>query len=113
MRHSKTGIVYDARGFPIFDGKDIFNVTIKRSSIRAADLHKAEAARMLRESIKTNPSLALKFDVMQMEYIKRGTPQIPGYTWHHHQEIGKMQLIPRDIHLKTGHIGGMEVWFND
>jgi hypothetical protein len=36
-----------------------------------------------------------------------GKPQIPGLTWHHHQEIGKMQLLPRDIHTSAKHAGGM------
>ncbi|MBO2930305.1 MULTISPECIES: HNH endonuclease [Pseudomonadaceae] len=29
-----------------------------------------------------------------------------GYTWHHHQDSGRMQLVPELIHSKTGHIGG-------
>jgi hypothetical protein len=31
---------------------------------------------------------------------------MPGYTWHHHQEAGRMQLVPREIHETTIHIGG-------
>ncbi|WFC64679.1 hypothetical protein EWH21_02740 [Pseudomonas sp. REST10] len=27
-------------------------------------------------------------------------------TWHHHQDSGRMQLVPELIHSKTGHIGG-------
>ncbi|MFU2090579.1 HNH endonuclease [Avibacterium avium] len=30
---------------------------------------------------------------------------MPGFTWHHHQDTGRMQLIDSDIHKKTGHIG--------
>jgi RHS repeat-associated protein len=29
-----------------------------------------------------------------------------GYTWHHHQENGKLQLIPKDIHDAVKHTGG-------
>ena len=29
-----------------------------------------------------------------------------GYTWHHHQNAGRMQLIDRGVHAKTGHTGG-------
>ncbi|WP_457649304.1 HNH endonuclease [Profundibacter sp.] len=30
-----------------------------------------------------------------------------GYTWHHHQELGIMQLVPSDIHNVIKHIGGV------
>jgi hypothetical protein len=33
-----------------------------------------------------------------------------GYTWHHHQDHGRMQLIPREIHEATGHTGGFSLW---
>ena len=29
-----------------------------------------------------------------------------GYTWHHHQDTGRMQLVPEWDHSKTGHVGG-------
>jgi len=32
--------------------------------------------------------------------------KIPDYTWHHHQDTGRMQLIETRIHTQTGHIGG-------
>jgi len=27
-------------------------------------------------------------------------------TWHHHQDSGRMQLIPSDIHNNINHVGG-------
>ena len=30
-----------------------------------------------------------------------------GYTWHHHQEFGIMQLVPRDLHDAVKHTGGV------
>lgn len=38
--------------------------------------------------------------------IQSGKAKIPGYTWHHHQDTGRMQLVPHWEHSKTGHIGG-------
>lgn len=32
------------------------------------------------------------------------TPE--GYTWHHHEEVGKMQLVPEDLHDEVKHTGG-------
>jgi RHS repeat-associated protein len=29
-----------------------------------------------------------------------------GYTWHHHQDSGLMQLVRSDVHGQTGHTGG-------
>ncbi|HEZ4939962.1 TPA: HNH endonuclease, partial [Neisseria meningitidis] len=36
----------------------------------------------------------------------KGEPKIPNYTWHHHQDTGRMQLVPEEKHSPTGHIGG-------
>ncbi|RDE94474.1 hypothetical protein DPW03_10915 [Aggregatibacter aphrophilus] len=41
-----------------------------------------------------------------MSAIKAGKEKIPDYTWHHHQDTGRMQLIETRIHTQTGHIGG-------
>ncbi|EMS5499541.1 HNH endonuclease [Neisseria gonorrhoeae] len=35
----------------------------------------------------------------------KGTSEIPNYTWHHHQDTGRMQLIREGLHHDTGHIG--------
>ncbi|WP_423245240.1 HNH endonuclease [Escherichia marmotae] len=31
---------------------------------------------------------------------------MPNYTWHHHQDLGRMQLVQTKFHGKTGHLGG-------
>ncbi len=36
------------------------------------------------------------------------TPE--GYTWHHNQEPGVMQLVDRGVHAATGHTGGFSIW---
>jgi len=33
------------------------------------------------------------------------TPE--GYTWHHHQEAGLMELVPSDLHDAIRHTGGV------
>ena len=45
------------------------------------------------------------FDVRHQQPLKSGESTIPGYVWHHHQDIGRMQLVPKNIHEKTGHVG--------
>lgn len=32
------------------------------------------------------------------------------YTWHHHQDPGRMQLVENGIHSMTQHSGGREIW---
>lgn len=33
-----------------------------------------------------------------------------GYTWHHHQQPGRMQLVPFGVHGAVQHSGGRQVW---
>ena len=33
-----------------------------------------------------------------------------GYTWHHHQETGRMQLVVREFHGASSHTGGSRLW---
>ncbi|QOG45742.1 HNH endonuclease [Neisseria gonorrhoeae] len=35
----------------------------------------------------------------------KGESKIPDYTWHHHQDTGRMQLINEGLHHDTYHIG--------
>jgi hypothetical protein len=42
--------------------------------------------------------------------LARGLPNPPGYTWHHHEAIGIMMLVPRAIHIANGHSGGVLFW---
>jgi hypothetical protein len=50
-----------------------------------------------------------KFSESQIEQIKNGDKP-DGYTWHHNEEKGKMELVPTNIHSKTGHTGGKSIW---
>jgi hypothetical protein len=38
----------------------------------------------------------------------RSTPK--GYRWHHHQALGRMQLVPEELHKFVGHTGGAAVY---
>ncbi|MBA4602284.1 HNH endonuclease [Thermoactinomyces sp. AMNI-1] len=45
------------------------------------------------------------------KHLKSGNHKIGNYTWHHHQETGRMQLIPSDVHRKGYlHTGGHRIW---
>jgi hypothetical protein len=34
----------------------------------------------------------------------------PGYSWHHHEDTGRMQLVPSELHGAVGHTGGFSIW---
>jgi A nuclease of the HNH/ENDO VII superfamily with conserved WHH len=33
-----------------------------------------------------------------------------GWTWHHHKEKGRMQLLKRKVHATFKHVGGKSIW---
>lgn len=116
QRHPTTGIPFDERGFPIFDDVARFDTRLPSSAsgVADSDLHMETATRQLREAIQRGQVSEARFSAEQLKVIMREKPpahRVPGYTWHHHQERGRMQLVPTDIHDETGHTGGMKMWF--
>ncbi|GAB4203256.1 MAG: hypothetical protein OHK0022_27260 [Roseiflexaceae bacterium] len=109
--HPVTGIVFDRRGFPIFDDVAAYDTRIPSAvaSVRDRTTHMEEATRDLHNAIQRG--MPHSFTPQQLQDIANGRAQIDGFTWHHHQDTGRMQLIPRDIHRRTGHLGGFEMWF--
>ena len=109
--HSQ-GTVYDQRGFPIFD--DVAKADLRMSGTQMRSLsYKAQmraATRELRDVLQANPALRSRFTPQQLKAIQSGKAEIPGLTWHHHQDVGRMQLIPHSVHSKVGHIGGDAMW---
>lgn len=82
-RHPVTGVPFDAEGYPDFKAAGVVKVEVRISytGSRAADFAAANKAAGLSETPK-------------------------GMTWHHHQDRTTMQLVPTDIHARTGHTGG-------
>lgn len=108
QRHPETGIVFDQRGFPIFDDAAKYDTRLPADEFAAASYRgqMRMATRELREGIDSGRIPASQFTDAQLRAIRGGKDKIPGYTWHHHQDTGRMQLVPEDIHRRTGHIGG-------
>ena len=50
-----------------------------------------------------------QFTDRQLEQIRNGDKP-EGYTWHHHEGQGRMQLVDSEIHAKTPHTGGRSIW---
>jgi len=119
-RHPITGVpferktVEDADGnevtgvFPEFDSK--FDAQLPEEKLQASDSEQfAECNEQLKAAVENDPELAKQFTSEQLEQIKNGdTPD--GYTWHHNEEKGKMQLVDSQTHAQTGHTGGKSIW---
>jgi len=83
-KHPVTGVPFDKDGYPDFSQyrhPQVPDVRIELTGTRGGDERAANAKAGL-----------------------SGTPK--GYTWHHHQDTGLMQLVKRTVHDKTGHTGG-------
>jgi A nuclease of the HNH/ENDO VII superfamily with conserved WHH len=39
-----------------------------------------------------------------------GTVIPAGFTWHHNENLGLMQLVEKDVHLAVAHTGGFAIF---
>jgi hypothetical protein len=90
-------VVYDSRGFPDFtpylrpmtDGKkNTVVIDLAAPPNRTEDFRRANIEAGF-GNVATSP---------------------PGYTWHHNEELGVMQLVEKDVHQAFGHTGGFKYW---
>ncbi|MFJ7726113.1 HNH endonuclease [Neobacillus sp. NPDC097160] len=94
--------------FPEFDSE--YTATLPESLYLEGDgTHFSYANEQLAEAINHNPELGNDFTESQRAKIfANETPE--GYTWHHSEEPGKLELVDEEIHAGTGHTGGRELW---
>ncbi len=88
--HPVTGIPFDANGYPDFSSK------LYRTGRNDVNIGGGTGNR-LRDEALANAAAGYS-----------STPR--GYTWHHHQDVGRMQLVEQTPHRKTGHTGGFSIW---
>jgi hypothetical protein len=60
--------------------------------------------------VKIEPQVSHSLDVKAANDLSGFKTTPPGYTWHHHQEFGRMELVPTDIHREVSHSGGASIW---
>ncbi len=121
--HPDTGVLYkkkiveDSDGnlvegvFPEFDSE--FDVQLPDDLLDATDKQQAdECNAKLKEWCEENPEEAKqKFTEEQLEKIMDDKPKTPdGFTWHHNEEKGLMQLVDTETHSITRHTGGKAIW---
>ncbi|MGY3804336.1 hemagglutinin repeat-containing protein [Pigmentibacter ruber] len=107
MQNETVKIVFDKKGYPIFDDVMKVEVRIPAKEFRDLNYEKQMVASTLalKEMIENSQISKSTFTEQQLKDIFAGKPRFEGYTWHHHQDTGRMQLVPRDIHKKVAHIG--------
>lgn len=70
----------------------------------------------LKEYLDANPEAKANFTPEQLDIIEKicsgeiRNPRIPGFTWHHSEIPGKMQLVDFKSHFDTRHTGGDFLW---
>lgn len=120
QNHPETGVPYERKVvemdngekvegvFPQFESK--LDVQLPEELEQASDNKQfAECNRQLKEKCENDPEFRSQFTEDQLDDIEHGqTPE--GYTWHHSEEKGKMQLVDYDTHMRTGHTGGRNIW---
>lgn len=122
-KHSKTGIEFVRKNLDLSDGSHWTGVFPKFQSAvdveLPPDLYKASfddqkkyLVEFLQKKVANEAGekeLKRFLDDDAIKAIKKGV--IPeGFTWHHNEQEGLMQLVDESIHATTGHTGGMAVW---
>ncbi|UGW84617.1 HNH endonuclease [Bacillus velezensis] len=111
--HPVTKVPYDKDGFPIFESKHTLTLN-KADFKKSRDQHFDKLNKQLYKQIEEDPSLIKKLDLNEDDLLDLQDGITPEkYTWHHHQTPGKMELVDRVIHAKTGHTGGYKNWGKD
>lgn len=118
--HPETGIKYEKKEVVLDNGEVkegvfpefevIYDVKLDEKDYKESDRTQFKIANgELKEEIKKNPELKDKFTEQELEQIENGkTPE--GYVWHHSEETGKLELVDKETHAKTGHTGGRVIW---
>lgn len=98
--------IRDGKVYADFSAFMKFECVLEREDWKKTDREQFDKCNeMLKNAIKNNPDLAKQFTKEQLEQIEKGeTPS--GYTWHHSEKDGVMQLVPYGIHNSTSHHGG-------
>ncbi|WP_249927470.1 HNH endonuclease, partial [Heyndrickxia sporothermodurans] len=106
------GVDYDVLGFPIFKGENLkFTLKLDEEYKVMKDTSQfKECTRILKEAIEKGQVPRELFTPQQLDQIQKGRARIKGFTWHHHQVPGKMQLVLEDIHGAVNHLGGNKLW---
>ena len=96
--------------YPDFSEHCKFETRIPEGQFLESDYHHFKHCNEQLSQAYENGSLDTEqFTDRQLEQIRNGDKP-EGYTWHHHEDQGCMQLVDSEIHAKTPHTGGRSIW---
>ena len=110
--HEVTGVPFTKDGYPIFDNyaKVEVRITGDLAHMKSTE-HQKLATIELRKLINSGKIDKNMFTADELVKINKGVAKISdAYTWHHHQDVGRMQLVSYELHKKSGHNGGNTIW---
>jgi hypothetical protein len=96
--------------YPVFDAE--YEVEMDESIYLQSDyVHFSYANAELYDAIQSDPQIATEIGLTEQDIQALANGDTPeGFTWHHSEEPGVLQLVDDDIHANTGHDGGRELW---
>jgi hypothetical protein len=109
----KTTIRFDKNGFPEFEPK--FETLIETAHIGTGkpQAHLKAANKKLFSTLEKDPELAKLLGLSSEEVTALANSDLAParHKWHHHQDVGRMQLITDAEHRAAiPHTGGMAIW---
>ena len=115
----KIEISFDKHGFPDFTEYSIPEAEmtlepehwLKDRQPQFKILNKELAERIDEDKKLKNALIDKGYSNKDFKNLENGK-DLPGMTWHHHQEHGRMQLVESDVHDVARHIGGDAIWGN-
>jgi hypothetical protein len=96
--------------FPVFHSE--YEVEIDEDMYLRSDyIHFTYANYELYEEIQEDPELVEELGLTEADIEALSNGDNPeGYTWHHNEDPGVLQLVDRESHASVGHTGGRELW---
>lgn len=96
--------------YPVFESD--FTAQLQSSEYTLSDSqHEKIANGQLYAAIEQNPSLQAELGLTHTEVNALQFNETPeGYTWHHHEQPGQIQLVESAVHNETAHTGGRYIW---
>ncbi|QTQ07264.1 HNH endonuclease [Macrococcoides canis] len=112
--HNKTGLRYNCIAAQRYKPEDIkFEFILDESDWTISDSKQfKKATDELNNKLLVNSDLQRNFTSDQLDAIVQGSEKIPDLTWHHSDKPGILELVPEEIHSKSGHTGGRATWGN-
>ncbi len=113
ITRGKTAIRFDKNGFPEFEPK--FETLIDNAHIGTGkpQAHFKAANKKLFSALEKDPELARLLGLSSEEAAAVANSDLAParHKWHHHQDVGRMQLITDAEHQAAiPHTGGMAIW---